>query len=309
MFRFIDLFCGIGGFRVALEVRGHQCVFSSEIDHHAKEAYKSNFGEYPAGDITQIDAADIPAHDVLCAGLPCQSFSISGKQGGVKDPRGRLFFEVLRIAEYHQPKVLLLENVKNILSIDSGDVMRMIRYELNRIGYIVHTIPLNASKFGVPQARERIYFVALRKDLVLSFIRPKGTFEPIYLESVLETEVDDGFILRRNDIQLTKADSVLSYELSPIQIGTVGKDRQGYRIYSTKGHAVTQTAKGGGVGARTGLYLTPQGVRRLTIAECKRVMGFPETHIVSDGAQGYQQLGNAVIPHMIGVVFDGIVGL
>lgn len=135
MLRFIDLFCGIGGFRVALEARGHKCVFSSDIDSHAREAYRANFGELPSGDIAKIGAADIPTHDVLCGGLPCQAFSISGKQGGMDDPRGRLFFEILRIAKYHQPKVLLLENVKNILSIDNGEVVKTIEQELNRIGY------------------------------------------------------------------------------------------------------------------------------------------------------------------------------
>jgi DNA (cytosine-5)-methyltransferase 1 len=110
MYKFVDLFCGIGGFRVALEKRGLECVFSSDIDSYAQEAYKKKFGETPAGNITEIPANKIPKHDILCAGFPCQPFSISGKMESVKDPRGRLFYEIHRIAKYHKPSILLLEN-------------------------------------------------------------------------------------------------------------------------------------------------------------------------------------------------------
>lgn len=114
---FIDLFAGIGGFRVALEAEGLRCVFSSEIDQYAREAYAANFGEFPSGDITQINAEDIPTFDVLCAGFPCQPFSIAGKHRHQDDPRGNLFLEIVRIADYHKPKVLLLENVPHILKL------------------------------------------------------------------------------------------------------------------------------------------------------------------------------------------------
>lgn len=147
--KFIDLFCGIGGFRVALEQRGLQCVFSSEIDKRACEAYKANFGETPHGDITQIDAHDIPSHDILCAGFPCQPFSTAGKQGGISDPRGQLFHEIIRIADFHKPKLLLLENVKHIQRIDDGGVIREIEEALDKIGYEMHFRTLNASNYGI----------------------------------------------------------------------------------------------------------------------------------------------------------------
>jgi len=154
MYTFIDLFAGIGGFRTALEQRGMKCVFSSEIDEKAKEAYFNNFGETPHGDITEIPEKKIPPHDILCAGFPCQSFSISGSSKGFDDDRGRLFYEIVRIAQYHQPHVLLLENVKNILTIDNGNVIKTIENKLDEIGYTINKHVLNASYFGIPQSRE-----------------------------------------------------------------------------------------------------------------------------------------------------------
>ncbi|MCL1987487.1 MAG: DNA (cytosine-5-)-methyltransferase [Firmicutes bacterium] len=303
MQKFIDLFCGIGGFRLALENSGLQCVFSSEIDNHAKSAYQANFGELPSGDITQIAVQNIPKHDVLCAGFPCQSFSISGKRGGISDNRGRLFYEIVRIAKFHKPNVLLLENVKNILTIDGGQVAQEITKSLNEIGYHVEKYLLNASFFGIPQARERVYFVATKKEISAKYTPPQATMQNIFLEDILE-EVDESFILQRDDIKISE--QPVKNKLKPIRIGTVNKGGQGERIYSPKGHAITQSAYGGGVGAKTGLYQTKQGVRRLTINECKAVMGFPQSHKVSEGLQGYQQLGNAVIPQMVRVVYESI---
>lgn len=312
MYKFIDLFCGIGGFRLALEKRGLECVFSSDVDPHVQEVYKQNFAEKPCGDITEIPAKKIPKHDILCAGFPCQPFSISGKREGIYDSRGRLFYEIQRIAQYHQPYVIMLENVKNILTIDGGNVIKMIEQKLDESGYILYKHVLNVSYFGIPQARERVYFVALRKDTKdsnkpnLDCIRPKENNKEIFLESILEKEVDNDFIVVRDDIKITKNENDILNKLEPIRVGTLNKGGQGERIYSPKGHAITQSAYGGGVGARTGLYNTKQGIRRLTIDECKKVMGFPTRHKVSNGTQGYQQLGNAVVPDMIGYVYDSI---
>ncbi|MCL2211755.1 MAG: DNA (cytosine-5-)-methyltransferase [Treponema sp.] len=312
MYKFIDLFCGIGGFRIALEKRGLKCVFSSDIDPYVQDIYESNFGEKPSGDITEIPSKKIPKHDILCAGFPCQPFSISGKHGGVSDPRGRLFYEIQRIAEYHKTPVLILENVKNILAIDGGNVVKTIEKKLKESGYDLYKHVLNASYFGIPQARERVYFVGLRNDIkkqTLDYSQPDEKRKKIFLENILEKEVDKDFIVTRNDIQITKNENEIEYNLKPIRVGTVNKGGQGERIYSPKGHAVTQSAYGGGIGARTGLYNTKQGIRRLTVNECKKVMGFPVKHKVSDGVQGYQQLGNAVVPDMIGYVYDSIEGL
>jgi len=308
MYKFIDLFCGIGGFRVALQKQGMECVYSCDNDPFVQEAYKQNFGEKPDGDITETPANRIPKHDILCAGFPCQSFSISGNRGGVSDPRGRLFYEIVNIAKHHKPYILLLENVKNILTIDNGAAIKTIEEKFGEIGYDLHKHVLNASFFGVPQSRERVYFVGIRKDAngEIDYSQPKETRKPIYLENIFEKDVDKDFFIYRDDIQILKDPLAVNYDLRPIRIGIVNKGGQGERIYSSKGHAITLSAFGGGVGARTGLYQTEEGIRRLTIPECKRAMGFPSKHYVSEGMQGYQQLGNAVIPEMITHVWNSI---
>lgn len=308
MYTFIDLFAGIGGFRTALEKKGMKCVFSSDIDIKAQEAYFKNFGETPKGDITEISEKKIPAHDILCAGFPCQSFSISGQSKGFDDDRGRLFYEIVRIAQYHQPHVLLLENVKNILTIDNGSVIKTIETKLDEIGYTLNKHILNASYFGIPQSRERVYFVGLRKHNKtknkLTYKPPKESYKKIYLENILEKKVDEALFIDRKDMVIDFEDK--KHALEPIRVGHVNKGGQGERIYSQKGHAITLSAFGGGAGARTGLYLVKEKVRRLSIDECKTLMGFPQDFYVSDGMQGYQQLGNAVIPPMIGHVYDSI---
>ena len=297
MYKFIDLFSGLGGFRIALERKGMECVFASDIDERVNLAYKKNFGDMPSGDITEISEKKIPKHDILCAGFPCQSFSISGKMKGLNDNRGRLFYEIIRIVQYHQPYVLLLENVKNILTVDNGQVIKTIEVKLDEIGYRLYKHVLNSSYFGIPQSRERVYFVGLRKDTGISSSPPRETRKEIYLEDVLDKEVDDSLFINRTDITIEREN--VEHALKPIRLGIVNKGGQGERIYSIKGHATTLSAYGGGVGARTGLYLVDKRVRKLSISECKKIMGFPVTFYVSEGLRGYQQLDNAVIPAMI----------
>lgn len=183
-FTFIDLFAGIGGFRVAGQKVGGSCVFTSEWDKYARRAYFMNFGQVPFGDITKFTENEsslkrIPKHDVLCGGFPCQAFSISGKQEGFKDPRGTLFFEIYKIAKHHRPAVLFLENVKNFARHDNGNTFKTIRHHLENkmaqdtkdtdmgpVSYRVSSAVLNASDFGASTKRERIYIVAIRDDLI-----------------------------------------------------------------------------------------------------------------------------------------------
>ncbi len=301
-YKFIDLFAGIGGFRVALERRGLECVFSSEIDEHAMDVYERNFGERPHGDITQIKARDIPDHDILCGGFPCQSFSISGKRGGLMS--NRLFYEIVRVAEYHKPRILLLENVENILNVDNRRTIETIERKLDEIGYKTHRSLLNASHYGIPQSRKRVYFVCLRKDIALDYEMPKPNYKRIYLKDILEDVVDETLFIKRDDIVIEGGE--VGYELQPVRVGYLNKGGQGERIYSPLGHAITLSANGGGAGARTGLYHVNGRVRKLSIMECKRLMGFPDDHVVGVGIQGYKQLGNAVIPAMVSAVYDRI---
>lgn len=305
MHKFADLFCGIGGFRVALEREGMDCVFSCDNDPHVQNAYESNFGERPAGDITEVLASDIPPHDILCAGFPCQPFSRSGNREGLKDARGRLFYEIVRIANHHKPYLLILENVKTILTLDDGQVLGEIRERLDKIGYRVEYSVLNAGKFGLPQKRERVYFVCIRKDAPLSYREPRAVDRHKFVKDILLPDWKcEHLVVNRDDIRITKNDPPET--LAPMQIGYLNKGGQGERIYSTNGHAVTISANGGGIGARTGLYLVNGKVRKLHLDETKLVMGFSKQHKVSDGIAGFRQLGNAVIPAMINHVYESV---
>src|SRR5690625_2726931 len=167
-FNYVSLFSGIGGFEQALNRLGGTCVFASEIDKFAAQAYETLYGEAPAGDITKIEAKDIPDHDLLVGGFPCQSFSVAGKREGFEDTRGTLFFDIARIAAEKKPKALLLENVKGLVNHDKGNTLDTMIQTLNDIGYVVDFDVLNSKYFGVPQNRERIFIVAIRKDLVES---------------------------------------------------------------------------------------------------------------------------------------------
>ncbi len=165
-YKFIDLFAGIGGFHYALKSFGAECVFASEIDEKASLVYEQNHGLKPFGDITQIDEKDIPKHDILCAGFPCQAFSISGKQKGFEDTRGTLFFDIARIVKEHQPKIVFLENVKNFVKHDKGNTLKIIQNTLENLGYVFFYKVLNTSDFGLPQNRERVYMICFHKDFI-----------------------------------------------------------------------------------------------------------------------------------------------
>ena len=168
----IDLFAGIGGMRLGFESAGFTCVFSSEWDKYAQQTYQANFNETPHGDITKIDANDIPPHDILLAGFPCQPFSNAGLKKGFDDTRGTLFFDVLRIIHHHGPKAVFLENVKGLVSHDKGRTLQVILERLKACGYTVYWKVLNAKDFGVPHNRQRIYIVAFRDNVLFSFPQP-----------------------------------------------------------------------------------------------------------------------------------------
>lgn len=165
-FNYVSLFSGIGGFEQALNSFGGECVFASEIDKFATQAYEALYGHRPAGDVTQVNAKDVPDHDLLVGGFPCQAFSLAGKRKGFEDTRGTLFFEIVRIAKEKQPKALLLENVKGLVNHDKGNTLEVMLKTLNDIGYVVDFDILNSKYFGVPQNRERIFIVAIREDLI-----------------------------------------------------------------------------------------------------------------------------------------------
>lgn len=295
---FIDLFAGLGGFRLALESLGAACVYSSEWDKHAKQVYFNNFGEMPEGDITQVDEKTIPNHDILCAGFPCQAFSISGKRIGFDDARGTLFFDVARIVKEKQPKVVFMENVKNFATHDGGRTLEVVKKTMEELGYHFYSRVLSAVDFGVPQKRERIYMVCFRNDLGISkfaFPMPTGLFK--YVEDFLlkdESLVKHLYVNRPDMLMNGKLDDV--YQPKPIRLGTVNKGGQGERIYSAKGIAVTLSAYGGGVFSKTGGYLINGKPRRLHPRECAAIMGYPSSYQIAEKPnQAYKQFGNSVV--------------
>lgn len=313
--RYIDLFAGIGGFHQALSSFGATCVFASEWDKYAAATYYANYDIFPKGDITKIDESRIPRHDILCAGFPCQAFSISGKQKGFEDARGTLFFDIARIVKHHQPRLLFLENVRNFERHDGGNTLKVVLKTLNELGYNVKYQVLNASDYNLPQNRERIYFVCFRKDLqIKNFEFPKPSIKKVALIDFLEPHPNDAKIIDRPDIKITKSFSPIKNifgELDlpnrPIQIGIVNKGGQGERIYDPYGHAITLSAHGGGIGSKTGLYKIGDVIRKLTPRECARIQGFPDAFkIVSSPSQAYKQFGNSVAVNVLKAILKKI---
>lgn len=293
-YKYIDLFCGIGGFHLALDSLGAECVFASDIDSNARLVYEKNFGIKPSGDITKIENNSIPNHDILCAGFPCQPFSISGNQKGFDDPRGKLFFEIIRIAKYHNPKIIFLENVKNFTTHNNGSTLQKVKDELKKIGYNVFDKVLISSNYGIPQARKRLYIIALKETLkIQKFSFPGGTPTLQTVKNILCDESS------RYNVYVNRSymmDTKPIKRNGLIHIAKIGKGRQGERIYSIDGYATTLSSQGGGLGGKTGMYLVDNKIRKLYPRECARLMGFPDSfEYAKDKNTAYKQFGNSVV--------------
>lgn len=308
-FTFIDLFAGIGGFRLALESYDGKCVFSSEWDKNSQKTYHANFGELPQGDITKIKEEEIPSHDVLCAGFPCQAFSISGKRLGFNDTRGTLFRDVARIAKYHQPKILFLENVKNLLKHDGGNTITVIENTLREIGYTPFIKMLRSSDYEVPQARERVYIIAFRNDLkITGFNYPTQKSQYKVIRDILDKEpVDDSCYISRKDITIYGDENAVKDPRRPLQIGKINKGGQGERIYSINASGITLSAYGGGAASKTGAYYIHGKIRKLTPRECSKVQGFPPNFIIPvTRNMAYKQFGDSVSVPVLKAIFNNI---
>lgn len=308
--RFIDLFAGMGGFHVALHSLGAECVYANEWDKAAQEVYELNFGVRPEGDITQVKEENVPDHDILCGGFPCQAFSISGKRRGFEDARGTLFFDVARIIKEKRPKVVFLENVKNFATHDEGRTMTVVRDTFEDLGYDLHTAVLNPIHYGVPQKRERIYLVAFRKDLGVGqdgFVFPKPFALDRFVEDfLLQNDEVRSQIVNRADVVITQRNIEENADKA-IRVGHVGLGRQGERIYSPKGISITFSAYGGGAFSKTGGYLVDGVIRRLHPREAARIMGYPDTYTLHPNTnQAYKQLGNSVIVNVLQLIAEQI---
>ena len=304
---FIDLFAGIGGFRQALESFGAKCVFSSEIDKFCCQTYEKNYGDYPHGDITKIDENAIPNHDILCAGFPCQPFSISGKQIGFEDSRGTLFFDIIRIIKVRKPKIAFLENVANLAKHNDSKTVSLMIELLQNEGYTVFIKELNACDFGVPQSRKRLYFVCFRNDLgFTNFDFPVPTKKVVTVRDILDPEesIDEKLYIKGKPISIDLGKLSKRPVGRIVRIGTINNGGQGDRIYDIDGIGITLSAQGGGTAAKTGAYYINGKIRKLTPTECARMQGFPETFkINSNPNQAYKQFGNSVaIPVLKAIV-------
>lgn len=293
--KFIDLFAGIGGMRLAFEDDTTECVFSSEWDKYAQKTYQTNFGDMPFGDITEIKAKDIPEHDILLGGFPCQPFSHIGKREGfMHQTQGNLFFEIIRILNYHQPPMLLLENVPGLLTNDSGRTFEVIKNELDNANYDIFYKVLDAQDFGLPQVRKRILIVGFHKGLnIKKFEFPKeDNYDKKFINEFLEKnpegysiskKLQNSYLFKKDDGRPQIVDENSNFPIKTL-VSTYHKIQR-----------LTGTFVKGG----------ETGLRLLSELECKRIMGFPDDFIVPvSRTQMYRQFGNSVAVPVIKEVAD-----
>lgn len=299
MLRFVDLFAGIGGTRIAFEKAGCKCVFSSEWDKFAQITYEKNFGEKPAGDIRKIQSSEVPEHDILVAGFPCQPFSISGvskknalgRPHGFDDPtQGTLFFEIKRILKDKKPQSFLLENVKNLRSHNKKNTFKVIIDTLEKeLGYKVYYKVLDAVNY-VPQHRERIFIVGFRKPLEFRFPDIESKTKPKF-KDILENDVDKKYTL---------SDHLWDYLQKYAKKHREKGNGFGFGLTDLEGYSRTLSARYYKDGSEILIAQNGNNPRRLTPRECARLMGFPESFIipVSD-TQAYKQFGNSIVGPLV----------
>lgn len=312
-FKFIDLFAGIGGMRLAYEHAGGQCMYSSEWNKYSQKTYFANFGELPDGDITKVDARSIPDHDILVAGFPCQPFSIAGvskkkslgRATGFEDKtQGTLFFDVCRILKAKRPAAFMLENVKNLKSHDKGNTFKVIMDSLNELNYEVFTAILDGQHY-VPQHRERILIVGFNRERFGNHIDFSFDITPAEPKPVL------------NDILLPEADVESKYTLSDKLWGYLqnyaAKHKAkgngfGYGLAPRDGISRTLSARYYKDGSEILIEQPGKNPRRLTPRECARLMGYPDTFkIPVSDTQAYRQFGNSVVVPLMADVADLVV--
>lgn len=309
-FKFIDLFAGIGGIRLAYQNHGGKCVFTSEWDSFAKKTYEANFGEVPFGDITKINEKEIPDHDVLLGGFPCQPFSIAGvskknslgrAHGFLDKTQGTLFFDIARIIKEKKPKAFMLENVKNLVSHDKGNTFKVIVGTLEELGYSVHHRVLDG-KYFVPQHRERIIIVGFRKEIYKGkekFQFPEFVDPQYKIKDILEKNVDDKYTL---------SDKLWNYLQEHANKHKSKGNGFGFGLTDLNGISRTISARYYKDGSEILIPQKGKNPRRLTPRECARLQGFPDKFVipVSDN-QAYKQFGNSVVTPLMQAVAESVV--
>lgn len=310
-YKFIDLFAGIGGFRIAFENQGCECVFSSEIDKYAIETYKENFGEYPSGDITKISSNEIPDFDILCAGFPCQPFSIGGLRLGFEDSRGTLFFEVARIIKDKRPSAFILENVKGLVNHDGGNTLKVIESILDEIGYDFSYKVINALDYGIPQNRERWYCIGFKKELGISFnvgagnegktfMFPEPKMLDFFVEDIIEKDIEgyDCTEKATENINIHLPKFIEKNGLNKDRMIIANEIRPSRCSFKNDGTIPCFTAKMGTGGNNVPVVVEYN--RKLTERECLKLMGFPKNYKIRPNFhQSYKQIGNSVVVTII----------
>ena len=294
-FTFIDLFAGIGGIRLGFEHVGGKCVFSSEFDEDACKTYEANFGEHPAGDITKINAKDIPDFDILLGGFPCQAFSIIGKKEGfANETCGTLFFDIERILKEKRPRAFMLENVRNLTAHDGGNTFRVIMEHLEALGYTVYAKVLNALDYGVPQKRERIIIVGFREFTLFQYPDPVPMSKRKTLADILEKDVDKKYYVKESIRDSRKArlkdpDYPKPYISHENMAGSITP------------HPYSAALRAGA----SANYILINDERRPTEREMLRIQGFPDTFkIVVPYGKIRHQCGNSVAVPVIKAVAE-----
>ncbi len=303
--RYIDLFCGLGAFHCALNTSPHfKCVLACDIDEGVRNIYKANYNLEPEKDIRNINIQEMPDFEILCAGFPCQPFSIAGNGEGFHDKeKGNLFYDILKIIDGKTPQMCILENVKNLKTHDNGNTYNTIETELKKRGYLITSKVINSAEYGSPQARQRIFIVATKEK---PFVIPEGCNTPTPVSSIIDSTI------HKNDIDLNKYDlkkkkvehkkvnkPIILYDIVSKTTGKGG--RQGERVYSTESTGITICASSGGPGAKTGLYKVGDTIRRLTVKETLQMFGFPVTYnfLSTSYEDSLFYLGNSIVVNVL----------
>ena len=300
---YADLFCGLGAFHTAFDREStdavtYQCVWACDLDPGVRRLYQKNYGLPPEGDINAVDLATLPHFDILCAGFPCQPFSIAGKKEGFAAPdKGNLFYRILEVIDHCQPETLLLENVKNLETIHDGSTFQTIMDQLQERGYKMAAKVLDSAHYGSPQSRHRVYLVG-QKSTLYQFRDIRLT--PVAVSQILDHTVDQWLDYQEKyGLEACHGGGMMKFRLINLATGKGG--RQGERVYGTETCGPTICASSGGPGAKTGLYLVDGRIRRLSVGETLQMFGFPPDYRYQTGSVSISKekmlfyLGNSIV--------------
>ena len=304
--KYIDLFCGLGAFHIAFNRNNilqnkvkYTCVLASDINEGVRNIYEENYGIKPEGDINKINIDTMPDFDILCAGFPCQPFSIAGNQKGFQDKtRGNLFYKILEIIDRKQPETLMLENVKNLHTIHKGETFKIIKNELETRGYNLSYKVIDSRYYNSPQSRQRIYIIC-NKNTEYIFREIKNPIVPV--STIIDNSITDFFdYTKKYKLEKCSGKSMMKSKLINIKSGKGG--RQGERIYDITKCGPTICASSGGPGAKTGLYDFNGKIRTLSVAETLKMFGFNQTYkfeCLSNKKDMLFYLGNSIVVNVV----------